>query len=431
VLVVDVQQEFEKNTAAPLTDEDIERARLLVGVDVASKAMEHITTASFDSIRNFTWGTGDDNPLYCTEDYGLGTRWGSQIAPNSMSQIIGAPMLGDPMPADVKAATKGVFRGIHVFVSGGSTEWYRPIYPGDRLYSYNGEESVEVKESEFAGRSVIQVRRDVKLNQRGEVVSVHRILRILTERKTAKEKGKYSAIEPASYTDEDIERIDAIYAAERRRGADPRCYEDVTVGDAMPAMVKGPLTVTEVIAFHAGGYGFVPYGLKSSRLAYQNRKRIAPFFVKNEMGVPDVAQRLHWDSEWAKAIGNPMAYDYGVMRETWFHHYVSDWAGDDAFVVRQHDSMRKFNYQGDTQFLSGEVVGKREENGLCLVDLKMTMTNQRGVETSFGEATIALPSRSHGVALLPQVPQDLERKTSRMWQRHLELTAKQRRAAGR
>ena len=429
--MVDVQREFEKNTAAALTDEDIERARLLVGVDVASRHMEHITMATYDSIRNFAWGLGDDNPLYCTEDYGAGTRWGAQIAPNSMCQIIGAPMLGDPMPADVKAATKGVFRGIHVFVSGGSTDWYRPVYPGDRLYSYNGEESLEGKESEFAGRSVIQVRRDVKLNQRGEVVSVHRILRVLTERKTAKEKGKYSSIEPASYTDEDLERIDAIYAAERRRGAEPRYYEDVTVGDPMPPMVKGPLTVTEVIAFHAGGYGFVPYGLKSSRLAYSNRMRIPAFFIKNEMGVPDVAQRLHWDSEWAKAIGNPMAYDYGVMRETWFHHYVTDWAGDDAFVVRQHDSMRKFNYQGDTQFLSGEVVGKREENGQHLVDLKMTMTNQRGVETSFGEATVALPSREHGAVALPHVPQDLERKTTHMWQRHLELAAEQRRGTAR
>lgn len=429
--MVDVQQEFDKNTAAPLTDEDIERARLLVGVDVASKLMELNTTASYDSIRNFAWGAGDDNPLYTDEEYGAGTRWGSQIAPNSMSQILAAPMLGDPMPADIKKATKGLFRGIHVFVSGGSTEWYRPIYPGDRLYSYNGEESLEVKQSEFAGRSVIQVRRDVKLNQRGEVVSVHRILRVLTERSTAKKKGKYSSIEPASYTDEDIERIDAVYAAEKRRGADTRYYEDVTVGDELPAMVKGPLTVTEVIAFHAGGYGFTPYGLKSSRLGYQNRTRIPAFYIKNEMGVPDVAQRLHWDSEWAKAIGNPMAYDYGVMRECWFHHYVTDWAGDDAFVTRQHDSMRKFNYHGDTQFLSGEVTGKRQENGLNLVDLKMTMTNQRGVETSFGEATVALPSREHGAALLPAVPQDTDRKTAQMWQRHLELTAAKRRGAGR
>jgi acyl dehydratase len=429
--MVDVQQEFEKNTSAELRDEDIERARLLIGVDVPSKAVEHISTANFDSIRNFTWGVGDDNPLYCTEDYGASTRWGSQIAPNSMTEIIGAPMLGDPMPADVKQATKGIFRGIHVFVSGGSRDWYRPVYPGDRLFSYNGEESVEVKESEFAGRSVIQVRRDVKLNQRGEVVCVHRVLRVLTERKTAKTKGKYSAIEPASYTDEDIAKIDEVYASETRRGAEPRFYEDVTVGDELPPMVKGPLTVTEVIAFHAGGYGFQPYGLKSSRLAYANRQRIAPFFVKNEMGVPDVAQRLHWDSEWAKAIGNPMAYDYGVMRQTWFSHYVTDWGGDDAFLVRQHDSMRKFNYQGDTQFLSGSVVAKREENGLSLVDLEMKMTNQRGDETSFGEATVALPSREHGATPLPAVPQELERKTTQMWQRHLELTAEKRRGTGR
>jgi len=119
--VVDVQQEFEKNTEATFSDADIERARLLIGVDVASKHTEHITTASYDAIRNFAWGVGDDNPLYCDEEYGATTRWGSQVAPNSMSQIIGAPMLGDPMPDEVKKASKGLFRGIHVFVSGGTT----------------------------------------------------------------------------------------------------------------------------------------------------------------------------------------------------------------------------------------------------------------------------------------------------------------------
>ena len=66
----------------------------------------------------------------------------------------------------------------------------------------------------------------------------------------------------------------------------------------------------------------------------KNRRRIAPFYIKNELGIPDVAQRLHWDSSWAKAIGNPMAYDYGVLRQSWFYHQVSDWAGDDAFIER-------------------------------------------------------------------------------------------------
>ena len=190
--VVDVQQEFDKNTDAQLSDSDIKRARLLIGVDVANKSQEHISRATYDSIRNFALGVGDDNPLFIDDEYGPSTRWGTQIAPNSMSQIINAPMLGDPMPEDVKKVSKGLFRGIHVYVSGGTTDWYRPIYPGDRLCSYSGEESVEVKNSEFAGRSVIQINRSVKLNQRGEVVAVYRMLRVLTERKTAKERGKYS-----------------------------------------------------------------------------------------------------------------------------------------------------------------------------------------------------------------------------------------------
>jgi hypothetical protein len=115
------------------------------------------------------------------------------------------------------------------------------------------------------------------------------------------------------------------------------------------------------------------------------------------------------------------------MRETWFHHYLTDWAGDDGFVVRQQDSMRKFNYHGDVQFLSGEVVGKREQDGLFLIDLTMKMTNQRDVETSFGEATVALPSRDHGATLLPEVPADIARTTTRMWERHLELAEAKRR----
>jgi acyl dehydratase len=340
-----------------------------------------------------------------------------------MAGHVKTPMLGDPIPDDIKKQTKSLFRGIHVFVSGGTWDWYRPMYPGDRIFSFAGEESVDVKQSEFAGRSVIQVRRDVAVNQRGEVVGVYRILRVLTERKTAREKGKYAAIEPAHYTDDDYERIDAIYGAEQVSGREKRWWEDVTVGDELPAMVKGPLTVTEIIAFHAGGYGFVPYGLRASRVGYKNRQRIAPFYVKNENGVWDVAQRLHWDSQWAKAIGNPMAYDYGVLRQSWFFHQLSDWIGDDGIVVTLQDSIRKFNYMGDTQFLSGEVTGKRQENGQHLVDLQLKMLNQRDTETAHATAIVALPSRDGGLPTYPEVPIELRRKAAEMFARHNQLVS--------
>ncbi len=422
-----LEAEFERATAYLLTDEDIERAHHLLGFDTASRHRELYSVATEDAIRNWSLGVGDDNPLYTDEEYGRTTRWGSQIGHGTMVGHVKTPMLGDPIPDEVKKKTKSLFRGIHVFVSGGSWDWYRPIYPGDRIFSFDGEETIDVKQSEFAGRSVIQVRRDVAINQRGEVVGIYRIVRVLAERKTARDRGKYAEIEPAHYTDADYEKIDAIYEQERPRGGEKRYWEDVVVGDELTPMVKGPLTVTEIIAFHAGGYGFVPYGLRSSRVGYKNRKRIGPFYIKNEYGVYDVAQRLHWDSQWAKAIGNPMAYDYGVLRQSWFYHHVSDWAGDDAFIEKMEDSIRKFNYQGDTQFLSGKVVAKREVDGRHLVDLEMRMINQRDTETAYASATVSLPSRDAGLPPLPNVPIDIQRKAFQMFARHNELADQKRR----
>jgi hypothetical protein len=185
-----------------------------------------------------------------------------------------------------------------------------------------------------------------------------------------------------------------------------------------------------MIVFHAGGYGFVPYEPCSNRIAYANRQRIAPFYVQNEFGVPDVAQRVHWDSAWAQAIGNPMAYDYGVMRDCWLSHFVTDWMGDEGWLVSQGSQMRKFNYIGDSHILTGEVVGKRIENGRCLVDIEMRGTNQRGTVTCPASATVALPSRSRGPVPLPEPPADLQATAAGLMQRHREL-AEERQARAR
>ena len=414
-------EEWRKAVDYAITDEDIERARALIGYEEASRNMEYNQIATIDNIRNFAHGAGNDNPLFCDPDYARGTRWGSVIAPGMMAGILNAPMKGDPTPQWVKDKRKSLFKGVHVFVSGSTWDWYRPIYPGDTLYSYRGIESIEEKKSEFSGRSVIEVLRDVKLNQRGEVVAVYRILRVLTERKTAAKKGKYKDIQPARYADEDIARIDAVYAAEQVRGSEKRDFAGVAVGDSLGTMAKGPLTVTDVICFHSGGYGFVPYRPAVGRIAHKNRQRIPAFFIKNEYGVPDVAQRLHWDDAWAQAIGNPMAYDYGVMRENYLYHYLTDWAGDDGVVLRLHDEIRKFNYIGDTQMIDGEVTAKRQEGDMNLVDVTVRFTSQRGEETVRATATIALPLEGRPV-LYPEVPRELAIKTHAMLERNRQLS---------
>ena len=416
--MADQQTEFEKATDFSFKEEDIERAKALVGRLAPSQTTEHLTEATYDAIRNFARSYGDDNPLFTSESYGETTRWGGQIAPPMIGVALNRPLLGDPPDPPIKRPS---FRGIHVFVSGTTWNWYRPLHRGDRLYSFGGTESVVEKRSEFAERSLHLTGMSVKVNQRAEIVAISRTLAIHTERKTAREKGKYAALEPATYTDEDMARLDAIYEAEKPRGRDTRWWEDVTVGESVLPMAKGPLTTTDIIVYHSGGYGFTPYAPCSNRIAHNNRKRIAPFYVKNEYGIPDVAQRVHWDSAWAQAIGNPMAYDYGVMRDSWLSHFLTDWMGDDGWLVSQHSEIRKFNYIGDSHVITGEVVGKRVEDGLHLVDIEMRGTNQRGTVTCPGTATVALPSRDAGPVVLPQPPADLQQMAYRLMERHGEL----------
>lgn len=407
-------------------EEDVQKAKDLVGVYHAVTQREQYTRATPDIMRNFARSYGDDNPLFVDEEYGRDTRWGGQIAPPMINIGLTKDLLADPVSKEQRRPS---FRGIHVFVSGTTTDWYRPVYDGDTLYSFQGFEKVEEKQSEFAGRSLIVTRIHVQFNQRAEVVQTQRVITIHTERHESKKRKKYDAIEPASYTADEIAKIDEIYAAEQVRGANTRYFEDVAVGDTLGTMAKGPLTTTDMVVFHSGGYGFAPYTPTSSRLAYKNRQRIAAFYIPNEQGVPDVAQRIHWDSEYARSIGLPAAYDYGMMRDCWLSHFLTDWIGDEGWVESMSSQMRKFNYEGDTHTFTGEVVGKRVEGDRYLVDVELRGTSQRGEVTCPATATISLPSRETGLAVLPTAPVEYERVAAKMLKRSGELRAEKRRAA--
>lgn len=410
-------QSVDAATGYTIQTADLEADHKALGVDYADKSQEFIGTVTPEAIRNFAHSYGDDNPLYCEPDYGRATRWGGQIAPSLMAEVVNAPLWGDPPDPEHRG---GRYRGIHVFASAFAWECYQPIRPGDVIRSFRRLDAVEERDTSFAGRAVFRTLRQVKINQDGDVLAVHRMTGIYTERKAARDRGANASVEPARYDDDDLAAIDAIYAAERRRGRELRFVEDVAVGEALPAMVKGPFTITDIIRFHAGGYYL--NDLLTSRMAYQNRQRKPAFYVKNDRGVPDVAQRGHWDPEWARATGNPTSVDYGAMREFWLHHYLTDWIGDDGWVVSQRVELRKFGYLGDVQFLSGEVTGIRREAGAHLVDLTLRATNQRQVDTALGTATVALPSRTDGPVLLPAPPDDLRRQAARMLQRHGELS---------
>jgi len=243
-----------------------------------------------------------------------------------------------------------------------------------------------------------------------EVLSAQYRLMIRTDRGAVEEKAdrgesKYDVeIEP--YTDEQLAAIEEAVRGEpgRRRGAEPRWWEDVEEGEELPQLVKGPFRVTDIVVWHTG-MGMGLYGVKALRLAYQQREKVPGFFRPDDRNVPDVLQRVHWDPEWARRAGAPEIYDYGRMRETWLIHLCTDWMGDDAWLAELDVEFRRFNYVGDTHWMRGRVTRKYlAEGDRPAVDLEIHGQNQRGEITCPGHATILLPSREHGPVRLPEPP---------------------------
>jgi acyl dehydratase len=401
-------------TAAPeapesgrITDEGIARLRARVGVPEPHTAPPHYRRPGTDAFRNVAMAYGDDNPLWADPDYGRKTRWGGPIAPPPL--VGGDTLIGEDEVPEVAAGQRDLMkgdplRGVHAFYSASAREWWAPLRPDLRCFRRNALVAVLDKPSEFASRAVHEWTAQVFRDETGTVLSGQYRLMIRTERTKARERKKYDAIQPYRYSDDEIAEIDEQYASERPRGAEPRWWEDVGEGDEVGPMVKGPLTVTDMICWHAG-MGMGLYAVRPLRLGAQNRRRIPRFFHRDELNVPDVMQRVHWDPEFARRAGNPTTFDYGRMRETWLIHLCTDWMGDDAWLWKLDCEFRRFNYVGDTQWLRGTVTRKYLAAGeRPAVDLDLGAENQRGELTTPGHATVLLPSREHGPVRLPDPP---------------------------
>lgn len=392
-----------------ITDEAVQRLRARIGVARPHSAPPHYLCPNEDAFRHVALAYGDDNPLWCDPHHAGTTRWGGPIAPPHL--VGGDTLIGEDevtaIPDEMREIMKGdPLGGVHAFYAGSSREWWHPLVPGQRVTRRNALVGVHDKGSEFAGRAVHEWFGEVFAVQGGPVLSGQYRLMIRAEREKAVERGSRSTVEFSPYTDDEIEAITEAVAGERdrRRGADPRWFEDVQEGDDMGTLVKGPLRVTDMVVWHTG-VGMGLYGVAALRQGHDQRRRMPRFFRPDDLNVPDVQQRVHWDPEWARRAGNPASYDYGRMRETWLIHLCTDWMGDDAWLWRLDCQFRHFNYVGDTHWMGGTIIRKFLADGdRPAVECEVRGINQRGETTTPGHAIILLPSREHGPIRLPDPP---------------------------
>lgn len=375
-----------------ITPEGVAEAATLIDVLLRRDRMQWIEAATRDAIRHFAWGIGDNNPLWLDRDYAARSPWGRIVAPPCILYAVDNTVVAPKLP------------GVQWIYAGTSWTWFEPVFIDD---SFRVEARL-VKQEEKSGRRfplwLLQTGEVRFYNQHDRLVATAfgRCARTPRGEKLAAAKGEEHtrAKEPHRYTAEQIDEIERAVLAEPRRGEVPLLWEEVGVGDAIPQVVRGPLSIVDIMAWYSAQQGAQPYGgVHGDALRY--RQRHADFHLNKTTGARESAGRGHLEAKTGGDVGMGGAYDIGPQRISWAQHMLTNWMGDHGFLHRLDIAVRRPNLVGDTIWWRGEVTGKSENGGRSVVEIALTATNQEGALSADGTATVILPSRANGPVRLP------------------------------
>ena len=366
-----------------INDKDLDALRERIGVKITSTVEPWVTELNFDAIRHWAWGIGDNNPLWLQPDYAAQTRYGGIIAPPSIlfatNRVISGYCGGLP--------------GVHAMFAGTDWTWYQPLYLNAKVNTEVYLKELIEHDTTFAGRSIQQIYHGDFFSADGDKLAECDSWVFRTERGTARNRSqKYDREKPHKvYSANEIEIINERYESEETRGNMPRYWEDVTAGDELPAIFKGPMTVTGFIAFVQGWGGLY---IRAHKIAFEMMRKHPGVAIPNAYNIPDVPERVHWEEEMALAVGAPGAYDYGPERVSWMCHMMTNWIGDDGFLHKLQANIRRHNPEGDFLTINGKVRKKYQEGDKYCVDCDLLATQQDAETSCIATATVHLPSKS-------------------------------------
>jgi acyl dehydratase len=372
-----------RRTFPKITDEGLADLRQRIGVTISDSVEPWCYEATRDNIRHYAHGIGDDNPLWCDPAYAAKTTYGDVIAPPSFLFACNRFISG----------YCGGLPGVHAMWAGADWTWHKPVCRNDVISTTAYLKDLVEHETRFAGRAVQQIYHVDFRNQDGETLAEADSWVFRTERDAAREGSKYAEVKSRNhkvYTDQEIADVYGMYEREEVRGAAPRYFEDVRVGDELPPIVKGPMTVTGFIAYAQGWGGLY---IRANKMAWRLISKHSGVGIKNKFGIPDCPERVHWENDFALEVGAPGAYDYGPERTSWMIHHLTNWCGDDGFVLTSKTQIRRHNPEGDTLFITGKVTKADIIGGEGIVEISQEARNQDGELSVIATGRVRLPCR--------------------------------------
>jgi acyl dehydratase len=366
-----------------IDDADLAGLRALIGTRLAVPARPHVEYATIDTIRNFARSTGDDNPLYCDPEVAAQSVHGGLIAPPMFPLATGTDAPGAPTS---EPSAMGVLRGAHVEVRRDRWDFHAPVRPGVRLT--RTDTITDVTRPEGSAPSIV-ITVEARYTNGSTLHATHE----RTRRYSNDHRSTIGLRSKARYSDAAIEAIEREIAAWSRRGVRARLFTDVAELDPIGPLVKGPLTITDLVAYR-GGVGAGPFDVEPLELAIRNRSRRPGFYDRTDTNAWDARERLHWDEAYAQQQGHVSAYDYSHTRLVWAAQLVTDWMGDAGRLEWIGFGRLTDNYVGDTQWVRGRVGRTYPGEQQGRVEISIDVDNQLGgTSTAWANASVLLPMR--------------------------------------
>jgi acyl dehydratase len=351
-----------------------------------------------NDLRRWAQGMQNPNPLYFDEACAAESRFGRLLAPQSFAVCTDTSHGAGP-------AIQGEIPGQHMIFGGDEWWFFGPrIEPGDLIRHDRMLFDYKLAETKFSGPTMFSRGDTTYINQRGEPVCKQRSTSVRYLAENARKLGMFKDNVPRSWTDAELEELDArkleYVASVLDLGHERRLF--VKPGEKLPRRPIGPHSIasftTEWRSYLMTVWGAVEWIGETSTM----RAGWLPEMSRDEEGArldPAEADGLykgpsrgHVQTRYAQLIGMPREYGYGASMGAWILDYLTNWGGEWSFVRHSAMQYRAPALSGDVTWLDGEVTAIDHDGPTPIANVRVVMTNQDGAVMAQGSAEIELPA---------------------------------------
>ena len=210
-----------------------------IGTEMDLTGGNFLTEATRDNILNFADAIGDNNPLWTNEEYARKSRFGMITAPPTFLYNVNHGTLPSLSPPG-----KPLVMSLGLLYAGAELEFYRPIFLGDEISVSGKAVDIVRKQSKSLGPMLFVTGDAYYRNQNGNLIGTIRT----TQARYKPPERHVVHFDREPRTDINVKSPDLLAYERTRRGAEPRYWEDVKIGDEMmPVLEKGLLSRGELV----------------------------------------------------------------------------------------------------------------------------------------------------------------------------------------